>query len=398
MKPLFTSCWLLTGMSVFLATGVAARDVSMPERFNVGGFPDVVKTKPYVLTPHSTPRLLPKSNSDSASNRQAAKAARAYMDAHPATTGMLLIENGEIAFEAYQGQGSERSEFYSQSIAKSVTSLAIGKAVCSGVLPGLNIRAEEIAPELSANNLGKSTIGELLMMSSGAYMTRLAGQPQFEGGIGRRLRNGKPFFGTPWPTRLGQVTHDELLWGSAWNKIKFKNERPPGESFVYKALDTQTLGKMIERVTGNSLAAYFDRTIWKEIKAAGRGRWEADITGSTVAYSGLQLRLRDWGRLAVWILEQRQRTGCFGDYLRDATTKQIANTRLGSGAGSSFNGYGYQWWTDNPATPGFWGKGYAGQELALHPETGKILIKFGYKAYKGTTQGINQLFRDWNRN
>ena len=37
------------------------------------------------------------------------------------------------------------------------------------------------------------------------------------------------------------------------------------------------------------------------------------------------------------------------------------------------------------AEPAFWGKGHAGQELGINPETDKILIKFGYRSCRGVT-------------
>ena len=45
---------------------------------------------------------------------------------------------------------------------------------------------------------------------------------------------------------------------------------------------------------------------------------------------------------------------------------------------------------------GLWGKGYAGQELGLDPETGKILMKFGDRTDPRVTSDLNKLFRKWN--
>ena len=95
-------------------------------------------------------------------------------------------------------------------------------------------------------------------------------------------------------------------------------------------------------------------------------------------------------------MEERRKPGCFGDYPRHATTTRIRNPRLGSAAGAGFDGYGYQWWTDHRTVPGFWGKGHAGQELGINPETNKILIKFGYRTYRGVTSDLNKLFGRWN--
>jgi len=32
----------------------------------------------------------------------------------------------------------------------------------------------------------------------------------------------------------------------------------------------------------------------------------------------------------------------------------------------------------------------------INPKTGKILIKFGYRTYRGVTTELNKLFRKWN--
>ena len=145
----------------------------------------------------------------------------------------------------------------------------------------------------------------------------------------------------------------------------------------------------VERATGRRLAAYFDQTVWRFVRAAHRAHWESDSEGSALAHAGFQARLEDWGRLAVWLLGERAKPGCYGDYLRAATATQIAT---GSGA---FRGYGYQWWTDHKSAPGFWGLGYAGQALGIDPDSGKVLVKFGYAKYGRNAGDLFRIFGDW---
>ncbi len=395
MKPVLALITLLFGISVSVA---ATAEVRMQERFNVGGYLDVSRTKAYAFSPHASPRPLTFEEPEPGTpNGKAAEAARAYMAKFPANTGMMLIDNGKIIFTSYQGMGGPDREYFSMSIAKSMTSLAVGQALCYGALKSLDIRAEAIIPELTINNFGRSTIRQLLMMSSGAYISATAGQPAFRDGIGERPRTGKPYGAAAWPLRLGQVTVAELLWGFGWEKTENKNSSEPGRLFMYKAGDPMTLSKIIERLTGRSLAAYFDKMVWQKARPAKSAHWEADKDGTTIAASGFQAHPEDWARIALWVWEEHKKPGCFGDYLREATRTQISNPRLGSGAGSSFDGYGYQWWTDNKYVPGFWGKGYAGQELAINPETGKILLKFGYRNYPGVTGDLYKIYREWNR-
>lgn len=379
---------------------VAASETHMLQKYNVGGFIQVPGSTNYEFKANSDPVPLPTASDEALArsvNSRAIRAAAAYMKNFPKTTAFMLIDHGEVVFEAYQGLGSRDSEFFSMSIGKSLSSLAVGKALCDGMLAGLEQRAGEIVPELNRNNLGKSTIRQLLMMSSGVYRPKKAGQPRFVDGLGRRPRTGKPFqHAMFWPIRLGQVTVADVLWGPAWEKIEDKNVHPPGEAFHYKSSDTLALSIVVEQATGMSLAEYFDQKIWRSIRSDGGAHWEADRNGSTISASGFQARLTDWGRLALWILRERKKSGCYGDYLRAATSKQIVTGSSNGRHKNKFRGYGYQWWTDNVLAPGFWGIGFAGQYLGLNPSTGKILIKFSYGSTGQASRELFEIFNNWN--
>jgi CubicO group peptidase (beta-lactamase class C family) len=385
-----TFCALLLSVITFFSFSVIANGANtMAERFNVGGYLKVARTTPHTLLPSKTPRTLSHADGSADDNNWAkGKAERWFREANHAT-GLLLIHNSKIVFEDYKGLGNSASEFYSMSIGKSLSSLAVGKAYCNGALKSLDTLASEFVPEIKNNNLGRSTIRQLLMMSSGNWMTSFSGQPGVAGGIGQR-KNGKPFKGFAMPARLSQVTVGDYLWGKIWKRAQNKNYAEPGQVFIYSAADTLALSKVIEKATGISLAAYFDTNVWQPIHPQSTAHWEADNEGTTIANSGFHATLRDWGRLAIWILEQHSKKGCFGDYLRKATSTQIKNAKLGS-AGHSFDGYGYQWWTGNEHAPGFWGLGFAGQFLGINPETSKIIIKFSYKG----DRGFYSIFRKW---
>lgn len=383
-----------------IAGRTAVSETRMPQKYNVGGFIHVPGSANHEFKAHSDPAPLAAATREDLAgpaNSRAIRAAGRYMTGFPKTTALMLIDHGGIVFEAYQGLGGRDREFFSMSIGKSLTSLAVGKALCDGKLAGLQQKAGGIVPELNRNNLGKSTIRQLLMMSSGAYLPKHAGQPRFIGGLGRHPKTGKPYRrGMFWPIRLGQVTVADVLWGPAWDRIEDKNNHPPGEAFHYKSGDTLALSIVVERATGMSLARYFDRKIWRYVRSAGGGHWEADRNGSIVSASGFQTRLADWGRLALWILKESRKPGCYGDYLRAATSKQIA-TDGGSGRHKNrFRGYGYQWWTDNVLAPGFWGVGYAGQYLGINPPAEKIMIKFSYASSGQADRALFKIFNDWN--
>jgi CubicO group peptidase (beta-lactamase class C family) len=364
-------------------------------RFNVGEFIQIRGSSNHELTEHANPRVLFRSKIIRNSNLT--EKARHFLKNSPATTALLLIDRGHIVFEAYQGLGNENREFYSMSIGKSLSSMAIGKALCDGKFKSLDQKAGDIAPELDANNLGKSTLKQLLTMTSGAYVSKHAGQPQFNGGIGIRRKTGKPYERTMfWPIRLGQISIPDVLWGKEWEKVKDKAPHLPGAAFIYKAADTLALSVLIERTTNMSLAQYFEKKIWRQIRSAGTAHWESDRDGTTVSASGFQTSLRDWGRLALWILEEHKKSGCFGNYLRTATSKQVSTNKPSEKYKKRFRGYGYQWWTNNILAPGFWGVGYAGQFLGINPKTQKIILKFSYATSGKSNRELFEFFNGWN--
>ena len=371
---------------ILMTTPVMAK--KMRPEFNVGGYLKFNKTPAYEFIPANSPRKLNHDGTKLPINQK--NEFDQYLKNYPATTALLALENGQLVYEAYQGVGRETSEFFSMSMAKSLSSMTVGMALCQGKLASLEIPANQIVPEFGQGAYGRSTIRQLLMMSSGAYEPQNAGQPGFQNGIGRNPRNGKPFNGASWPLRLGQVSISELLWGKWWDQVTHKNASEPGAVFAYKSGDSLSLSKITERATGTPLAAYFDRHIWQQIGAEGTAHWETDKDGSTINSSGFQARARDWARLALWTAQQYHQDNCFGQYLRQATQSQIPiKTR------SSFRAYGYQWWVNNKIAPGFWALGYAGQMMGIDPARNRIIIKFSHQRGKGSGLQIFKLFSRW---
>ena len=78
-----------------------------------------------------------------------------------------------------------------------------------------------------------------------------------------------------------------------------------------------------------------------------------DREGETEAGGGIRLRMEDWIRFAQWIKRSAKAPGCFGDYVRVATSTQIDNpgTPATRKMGKLFGGYGYLTWTRNTIAP-----------------------------------------------
>jgi CubicO group peptidase (beta-lactamase class C family) len=355
------------------------------------------RAKCTILKRNKNPIKLRRNNELSELDKKTIEESKLYMTKSDGPLGLLLIKKGAIISEKYAGLGNKKSRFSSFSIAKSLTGLSVGKAICNGLFE-LNTPAVNIVPEFKVNNYGISTVRQILMMSSGAYWTTYVGWGTLStGGYGKRWKGtlkGQPIKAPDSLVTAGQITFSEVLWGKYWDLMEQKNVAKPGDHFVYKGMDSVALSKIVERASGMSLGAYFDKEVWQSIKPGRKAFWRGDIEGSTMGNSGFNASLRDWGRLAIWILAERKKSSCFGNYLKEATSKQIDNKKIAGSnrSGPTFKGYGYQFWVENRRFYGFCGKGFAGQWFCMDPKTEKILIKFSYKI----TPGLSDIFNKWN--
>ena len=106
----------------------------------------------------------------------------------------------------------------------------------------------------------------------------------------------------------------------------------------------------------------------QDIGAEDDGAWVTNEKGEVAGYFGFSARPRDWIRLGLWVLENREKNDCFGEYLREATSHQITANWLAN------RSYGYQIWTQCTKKPGsFCFLGNHGQQLIFDPSTRTVL-------------------------
>src|SRR5207247_2611657 len=82
-------------------------------------------------------------------------------------TALLVLQGNQIIAERYRYGRTEKDRFISFSMAKSVVSVLVGKALEKGILKSLDDTVETYVPELKGSAYGPTTIRQLLRMSSG---------------------------------------------------------------------------------------------------------------------------------------------------------------------------------------------------------------------------------------
>ena len=86
---------------------------------------------------------------------------------HNPTTGLLIAKDDTILYEHYQYARTDRDRLLSQSMAKTITAMLIGIAVSEGKIKSIDDPVAAYVPGLADAEYGKTSIRDLLHMSSG---------------------------------------------------------------------------------------------------------------------------------------------------------------------------------------------------------------------------------------
>lgn len=293
---------------------------------------------------------------------------------------MALINGNEVVWVGYKGDTNDKSSFLSFSVGKTVTSMAVGKAICMGKF-SLDTVAQNIIPELKGTDLGAATVKNLLTMSSGTW----------EGNPDSTISTGKQDD----DILAGRLSTLDLLKTpqvSSAHKSIFGAARKPGEEFAYKSTDPLVLGVMINKTTGMSFAEWVEQQVLIPAGIGSQGIIGQDKFGFGNSAGNVRLTLNDWMRFAIWVKQNEGAQGCFGDYVRQASKTQIENSSKKTG--KLFDGYGYLIWTENIRTKdSYWAVGHGGQRIAWNHKNKRMLIVFSN--IENFMPELYWLYKDW---
>lgn len=298
----------------------------------------------------------------------------------PGTLALALVERGVLVYEGHAGGRSAADRYFSFSVAKSLTALAVGEALCAGRIRSLDDTAVSYAPELAGTAYADASVRHLLMMASGAQ----SGGPDL---------SGQPHPGAFTAEMMGRRSVAQQ-WREHGRRARgLFSEVRPGERFDYNNLDTAALAAVIRGATGAAFGAWFAQAVVEKSGLADTSRWNLDRDGRELNYASYSATLRDWVRLALrFRAVQRAATDepCLRAFLEEGT-----RTRIATYARSGFAGYGYQIWTDFAGGPrtAYWMLGYGGQRVAIDPASDRIMITFATSPQDATLR----LFTGWAR-
>lgn len=266
------------------------------------------------------------------------------------TVAFLIIKNDSIWHESYFDGFNKDSKTNSFSMAKSVVTSALGKAIMQGKIKSLDQKVTDFYPELKGKFAKDVTVGDLSSMSSGL--------------------NWDEKYYSPFSIVTRAYFDDDLKKVILGLNVTDK----PGQSFKYSSGDTQLLAMCIEKATGEFLSDYVSNNFWQPMGAENDALWQLDHEqdGIEKAYCCIASNARDFARFGKLY---KQNGKWNGEQILDSTfVKKCITPRF-----KNSPQYGYGWWMHNIGGKElFYMRGHLGQFVIVIPEDDLIIVRLGH--------------------
>jgi len=298
-----------------------------------------------------------------------------YVARHP-VTGLLIVKDDTVVLECYQYGRTDRDRLFSGSMAKSITGLLIGIAIADGGIGSVDDLVQSYVPEWRDTEYGKTSIRDLLHMSSGVA-------------FGEEANNSRDLDLLWEGMVLGRGGWLDWMFGRSGSAVgtiatiaQFnKRIAPPGTQFHYASIEPCVLGVVLRRATGKSLSDYLHEKVWAVIGTESDAAWLLDAQGFEVAHTFFGAVLRDYARLGRLFAFDGTWNGqqiIPAQWMIEATTTRDSDTYLLPGRGNpKAFGYGYLLWLLPGSRRQFVLLGGLGQRIFVDPSSKIVMVQTG---------------------
>ena len=281
------------------------------------------------------------------------------------TKSFLVIKNDSIVFEKYFDDHKSSSLSNSFSVAKSIVTSMLFKAIMEGKIKGLDQPLSDYFEEYKEGLASELTVGDLASMSSG-----MKWKEKYYSVI--NITSESYFSDDLRSVILGQEIVDK-----------------PGQRFRYSSGDTQLLAMVIEKATGTTLTNYLSEKFWKPMGAENSALWQIDSkkSGMEKAYCCIASTARDFARFGKLYINK----GKWNDeIILDPSYIDLSINPVFEDSPY----YGYGWWLYNyEGKKVFTMNGHRGQFVISFPDENIIIVRQGDYNDKGDDSGSSDLFQ-----
>jgi CubicO group peptidase (beta-lactamase class C family) len=284
------------------------------------------------------------------------------------TDGLVVLHRGTVVYERYAGALTPAGRHAAMSLTKSFVGL-LGEILVEENKLDETTKVRHYIPELSDSAFGDTTVRQVLDMTASLVYSEEYADPEAE--VWQHTAAGNPL---PKPEDYsGPRTYYESLQ-------TIKKQGDHGVAFGYKTVNTDTLGWLINRVTGQSLTEVLADYIWSRIGMEQDAFFSVDSIGTPFAGGGLNAGLRDMARFGQMMLDQGRYQG------EQIVPAQVIKKISAGGSKQAFKKAGYKtmpgwsyrsmWWISHNEHEAFMGRGVHGQSLYIDPKAHMIIARF----------------------
>ena len=263
------------------------------------------------------------------------------------TVAFLVIKNEELVYEEYWDGYSDSSHSNSFSMAKSITTLLVQRAIQDGYIDSWEDRAAKYLPELQGPYRQDLKLRHLSMMTAGL--------------------DWNEHYSNPFDITARAYYGDDIE-ETMFDRVPISIE--PGLKFKYQSGSPQLLGFVISRATGMSVSEYASKTLWHDMGAEKDATWHLDSEdGTELTYCCFNSNARDFARFGKLLINDGKWNG----------TEIIDSAFIAkaSRAGAS-DYYGWSFWIlqDHPEHV-YYLNGHLGQYVIIIPAKNLVVVRLG---------------------
>lgn len=332
----------------------------------LAGLPEALAGKPIKSLPRSSPEEQGVSSAGIVNFVQVAERRRFKLHS------LMVLRNGHVVAEGWWNPYRADLKHTLYSLSKSITATAVGLAVAENRLTVedqvVSFFPEDL-PEDPDQWLASMRVKDLLKMATGHTLTDAEIFAKVLGGVNDNWV--RTFFSLP-------ITHE------------------PGTRFQYNTMATYMLGRIVQKLSGQTLMDYLKPRLFDPLGIEGAD-WEIDTQRNNVGGWGLRMRTEDiakFGQLylnyGVWNEQQVVSSA----WIDAATQVQIVQPKLEKPKRAVEQddwqqGYGYQLWGCRNGA--YRADGACGQFCLVLPEQNAVIVM---TAEQGDMQAV--LDEVWN--
>jgi CubicO group peptidase (beta-lactamase class C family) len=284
------------------------------------------------------------------------------------TDGIIVLHHGRIVYERYAGCLDRHTLHGAMSVTKSLTGLLGEMLVVEGLLDD-TARVGTLIPELRDSAFGDATVRQVMDMTTALDYSEDYADPN--AGVWTYAKAGSPL---PKPEGYtGPRSYLEFLQ-------TVKKHGTHGAAFGYKTINSDTLGWLIARATGQSVADLLSTRIWSRIGTEREAYYTVDSTGMPFAGGGFNATLRDLARFGQLMLSGGEAGG--EQIVPQAAIAHIrhgGDPRTFAAAGYDLLpgwSYGGMWWISHDAHGAYAARGVHGQTIWIDPAADMVIVRF----------------------